>query len=268
MPADTHDASNKDVHGVLQTSESTAFLMWLLITVSAGIIMAQDSWLGLQQPRLSTVDATASFTKVLVIHAIWLLATLGFLGFTWFVRPTSAWKVHMVVGALTVLWTVGVLVWAFSDVERLEVSTWRCEVAPASDTVTPEFLESCSLAEMGSSIRLGGDIFLWSADDEHFWRWIVPGEGLSTLQAHWPSHVNAVYLATDAADATLISSAGDSVPGGKWSAGFNPAETRSLRIYFVEAGPTVPIDRATPDAFSHWNTTLGQLYHDRFKFAE
>lgn len=248
MVADIHDATDDGARAVLESSESTAFYIWLLITVSAGIIMAQDTWVSFQQPRLSTMDATAAFTKVLVIHAIWLVVTLGFMAFTWFIRPTSAWKIHLGMGALTVAWTVGVLVWGFTDAERLEVTTWRCETAPTSEVVTEEFLESCSLAEMGSTIRFGNDIFLWSADNEHYWRWIVPGEGMATLQTRWPSHVSGLYLASDTDGATLSSGAETSVPGGVWSAGFDPAHTRSLRIFFIETAPVLPIDPVPQEA--------------------
>lgn len=248
MSADMYDPAEDGAKAALESSESTAFYMWLLITVSAGIIMAQDTWVSMQQPRLSTVDATAAFTKVMVIHAIWLVVTLGFLVFTWFVRPTSAWKIHMVIGVVTVMWTAGVLVWAFQDVERLEVSTWRCESAPTALVTTDEFLDSCQLADTNTSIRLGGDIFLWSADNEHYWRWFVPGEGLATLQSRWPSQVIAMYLGAGGVDAELTAGAQDSVPGGNWSARFDPHESRELHIYFIESGPVVPPQTATPDA--------------------
>lgn len=268
MSTDTHDASESGAPVALESSESTTFYMWLLITVSAGIIMAQDSWVSLQQPRLGTVDATAAFTKVMVIHAIWLAVTIGFMIFTWLVRPTSAWRIHMVIGALTVVWTIGVLVWAFSDVERLNVSTWRCETAPTSNVATEDFLAGCERADIGSDIRLGGDIFLWSANDQQHWRWIVPGEGLSTLQTRWPSQVNAMYLSVDEPDAVLTSGAEDSVPGGNWSAGFTPSESRDLRIYFVEAAPVVPINNGTPDSHSITPIDTRLIFHERFKFFE
>lgn len=250
MPVDMHDSDEEGSKAALESSESTAFYMWLLITVSAGIIMAQDTWVSMQQPRLSTVDATAAFTKVMVIHAIWLVVTLGFLVFTWFIRPTSAWKIHIVIGIATVVWTAGVLVWAFQDVERLHVSTWQCESAPTSLVTTEDFLDTCHLADTNTSIRLGGDIFLWSADNEHYWRWIVPGEGLTTLQSRWPSPVIAIYLGTGGVDAELTAGSQDSIPGGNWSARFDPRESRELRIYFIESAPTVPLQTATPDAHS------------------
>lgn len=247
MSADTHDASQTDHGAEKEPNNSTAFYLWLIITVSAGIIMAQDSWIGLQQPRLGTIDATAAFTKVMVIHTIWLVVTIGFILFTWFKRPTSAWKLHLGIGALTVAWTIGVLTWAFSDVERLRVSTWLCETAPTSDVVTDTFLESCSRADMGGSVRLGGDIFLWSADDEHFWRWIVPGKDMTTLQTRWPSQVSAMYLAKTEVNATLHNGAENSVPGGQWSAGFDPNQTRDLNIFYIKSAPSIPIDFGTPD---------------------
>lgn len=268
MPADAHEPAEYDEQPLVEFSGSTAFYMWLLITVSAGIIMAQDTWVSLQQPRLNTVDATAAFTKILVIHAIWMVATIGFMVFTWWVKPTSAWKIHLVVGAATIIWTIGVLTWSFTDVERLHVTTWRCESAPTSDVVTEEFLSSCSQTDLGISIRLGGDIFLWSADDEDYWRWIVPGEGLSTLQTRWPSQVNAVYLANNDAGATLTAGSLDSVPGGKWSARFDPATSRDLRIFFVEAGPTVPFENGTPEPVNSASVDVRHLYHERFKFSE
>lgn len=268
MSADSRDPNENEKEPLVEGSESTAFYMWLLITVSAGIIMAQDTWVSLQQPRLSTVDATAAFTKLMVIHAIWLAITVGFMVFTWWVKPTSAWKIHLVVGAATVVWTMAVLVWSFTDVDRLHVSTWSCKSAPTSETVTEDFLDSCSRADMGISIRLGGDIFLWSADDEDYWRWIVPGEGLATLQTRWPSQVNAVYLATNEPEATLTAGSQDSVPGGNWSARFDPAEDRNLRIFFVEAAPTTPIDDGTPEPVSSVPFDSRQLYHERSKYAE
>lgn len=263
MPEDTHDAAEESVQGVLKTSESTGFFLWLLITVSAGIIMAQDSWVSLQQPRLSTVDATAAFTKVLVIHSLWLVATLLFIGFTAWVKPTSAWKIHLVVGALTLAWTVGVLAWSFSDVERLHVTTWRCESSPTETIVTDEFLNSCTPADMSTTIRLGGDIFLWSADDEHFWRWIVPGEGMSTLQTRWPSSVLAMYLASDEPGTVLTAGSMDSIPGGNWSARFEPGESRNLHIYYVEFTPDTPEQRSTPPTDSRVPTDTGRILHER-----
>lgn len=247
MLADTHDASQTNHGAEKEPNDSTAFYLWLIITVSAGIIMAQDSWISLQQPRLGTIDATAAFTKVMVIHAIWLVVTLGFIVLTWIRRPTTAWKIHLGIGALTVVWTISVLIWAFSDVERLQVSTWRCTSAPAADVVTDAFLASCTRADMGGSVRMGGDIFLWSADDEHFWRWIVPGEDMATLRTRWPSDISDMYLATTEDGATLRRGAEESVPGGQWSAGFDPNRTRDLNIFYIESGPTVPIDFGTPD---------------------
>lgn len=243
MPDEPQQNTEENTSG----GESTAFYMWLIITASAGIIMAQDTYVGLQQPRLGTMDATAAFTKVLVIHVIWMLVTLGFIGFTWAKRPTSAWKLHIAIGCVTVIWTVGVLISAFTNVERLTVSTWRCTTAPTSSTITEEFLDSCSLADMGSSIRMGGDIFLWSTNDENYWRWIVPGEGRATLQTRWPSQVSAVYLARDTDNAELSMGAEDSVPGGQWSAGFDPAVSRDLNIFYIEGTPVLPIESATPD---------------------
>lgn len=268
MSADAHDPAEYEEQPLVEASGSTAFYMWLLITVSAGIIMAQDTWVSMQQPRLNTVDATAAFTKVLVIHALWLVVTLGFIAFTLWKKPTSAWKIHLLVGSMTVIWTVGVLVYSFTDVERLHVSTWRCEAAPTSEVVSEEFLSSCSRADLGISIRLGGDIFFWSADDEDYWRWIVPGEGLATLQTRWPSQVTAVYLANNDAGATLTAGSQDSVPGGNWSARFDPAESRDLRLFFVETGPSVPIDNGTPEPVSSAPIDLRHLYHERFKFTK
>lgn len=265
MSADAHDPAEYDEQPV-ESSGSTAFYMWLLITVSAGIIMAQDSWVGMQQPRLGTVDATAAFTKILVIHAIWLAVTIGFLVFTVWVKPTTAWKVHLMVGVVTVIWTIGVLTWSFQDVERLRVSTFSCETAPTTNVITEEFLESCSRADMGINIRLGGDIFLWSADDENYWRWIVPGEGLATLQTRWPAHVNTVYLATNEDEAILTEGALDSVPGGNWSAKFRASEDLDLRLFFVESDTTTP-DKGTPEPISSVPIDLRHIYYERFKFT-
>lgn len=251
MAADTHDPVEDDARSIMQSSDSTAFYMWLLITVSAGIIMAQDTWVSVQQPRLNTTDATAAFTKVMVIHGIWLVATIAFLAFTWYVRPTSAWKVHIVVGVATMFWTIGVLVWSFNDVERLKVSTWICESSPTSDVVTEDFLNNCELADIGSTVRLGGDIFLWSTNDESYWRWIIPGEGLATLQTQWPSEVSAVYLGTNGDNQDLTEGALDSVPGGNWSARFDPQESLDLHIYFVEEPANPTQDDSTPEPVSH-----------------
>lgn len=267
MSADPYDPVENEDEPLLESSGSTGFFLWLLITLSAGIIMAQDTWLATQQPRLNTVDATAAFTKLMVIHAIWLLATIIFMAFTWWIRPTTAWKVHLVIGAATVIWTIGVLTWAFTDVDQLHVTTWRCAEAPTSDMVTQDFLDSCTRADMGMDIRLGGDIFLWSADDERHWRWIVPGEGFSTLQTRWPNQVNSLYLASNAPDAPLTSGSQDSVPGGNWSARFDPHETRNLRIFFIESGPGVPIDNGTPEPVSSMPNDMRQIYHERFKFS-
>ena len=260
MPTDTRDPAEDGIKAVLASSESTAFYMWLLITVSAGIIMAQATYLGFQQPRLSTVDATAAFTKMMVIHAIWLVVTIGFLIFTWYARPTEAWKIHIAVGAVTVVWTVSVLVWSFSDVERLQVSTWRCESSPTEMIVTDDFLDSCTLADTTTNLRLGGDIFLWSADDEHFWRWIVPGEGLATLQTKWPSQTSALYLSSDEAGAEITAGAEDSVPGGNWSVKFDPQETHELRIYFIENGPAIPVEPGTPLPISFMPHDTERMY--------
>ena len=239
-------ASEQTAHSALQDSESTAFHIWLLITVSAGIIMAQDTWLSLKQPRLGTMDATASFTKVLVIHALWFLISLAFFVFTWKIRPTSAWRVHIVAAILGCVWTIGVLVSAFTAVETLRVSTWTCTSVPSGTTVTREFLDSCSRTEAGDTIRMGGNIFLWSFDDKHYWRWIVPAENMVTLQTRWPSNVSAIYLATNAADADLSAGSSESVPGGTWSAGFDPLEERTLRIFYVVPPATDPTDIGTP----------------------
>lgn len=265
MSATSHDPAEEGARKAMESSDSTAFYMWLLITVSAGIIMAQDTWVSVQQPRLSTVDATAAFTKVMVIHSIWLVVTIGFLAFTWYIRPTSAWKIHIVVGAATVIWTIGVLVWAFTDVERLQVSTWQCDSAPTEAIATSDFLDSCTLIDSDTSIRLGGDIFLWSADNEHYWRWIVPGEGLATLQTRWPSQASAIYLSIDEVDAELTAGSQDSVPGGKWSARFDPHESRQLRIYFIEAVPLTPLETATPDAISFMPYDTEHFYDERIK---
>ncbi len=268
MSAVSHEPDENEDPPTLESSGSTGFYLWLLITLSVGVIMAQDTWLSLQQPRLSTVDATAAFTKAMVIHAIWLVATIGFMAFTWWIRPTSAWKVHLVIGTLTVLWTTGVLIWSFIDVDQLHVTTFHCDEAPNAQTVTEEFLASCSRADMGADIRLGGDIFLWSADDEHHWRWIVPGEGLSTLQTRWPSRVNSLYLASSDPDASLTAGSQESVPGGNWSAQFDPNETRNLRIFFVEAEPGAPIDIGTPEPISSGPHDMRQILYARSEFPE
>jgi uncharacterized membrane protein len=242
----SHDASQESAPAVLEANESTAFHIWLLITVSAGIIMAQDTWLSLRAPRLGTMDATASFTKVLVIHGLWFLVSLGFLLFSWKFRTTTAWKLHIVVAALACVWTIGVMVNAFADSETLRVSTWRCDAAPTESVVTEEFLDTCHLNNTTGSIRMGGDIFLWSLNDKNFFRWIVPGENLVTLQTRWPSQVAGIYLAVDEEDAPLTSGSAESVPGGTWSAGFDPQTQRDLNIFYVDTPSIQPEDHATP----------------------
>lgn len=230
----------------LKNSESTAFHMWLLITVSSGIIMAQDTWISLQQPRLGTMDATASFTKVLVIHSLWLIVSIAFLIFTWKYRPTSAWRVHVVAAILAIFWTSGVLMNAFAGVETLRVSTWQCHDMPTESTVTEQFLESCKLSDSGSTIRMGGDIFLWSINDKHYWRWIVPGENMVTLQTRWPANVSAIFMASPGENAILNSGSSESIPGGTWSAGFDPRENRELRLFFIDSTSEVPPALGTP----------------------
>ena len=236
----------QSIESPLRDSESTAFHMWLLITVSSGIIMAQDTWLSLRQPRLGTMDATASFTKVIVIHALWLLVSLAFLIFSWKIRPTSAWRVHIVASALAIIWTAGVLVNAFAGAETLRVSTWRCTTMPAGETTTEEFLASCNLTDAGSSLSMGNDIFLWSIDDEHYWRWIIPGENMVTLQTRWPSDVNAIYLAREGTDMPLVAGSSESVPGGTWSAAFHPGEDRDLHVYYIDSPAPPPEEIGTP----------------------
>ena len=240
------DASQQSADSALDSNISTGFHIWLLITVSAGIIMAQDTWLSVRSPRLGTMDATASFTKVLVIHSLWFLISLGFLLFTWKFKPSSAWKLHMVVAFMACIWTLGVLVTTFQDTETLRVSTWRCESSPTGITADAEFLEGCELNNTSGSIRMGGDIFLWSLDDKNFFRWIVPGENLVTLQTRWPSQVAGIYLAANEEDASLVAGSAESVPGGTWSAGFDPVKNRDLNIYFVDAPAVPPPDIATP----------------------
>ena len=267
MSADLHEASPEGDGTVPESGESTAFYIWLLVTVSAGIIMAQDSWVSLQQPRLNTADATAAFTKVLVIHGIWLLVTLGFMGYTWFARPTSAWRIHLVVGLFTVIWTIAVLVWSFGDVDRLEVTTWRCERAPAGNVATQEFLDTCDLTDEGSTIRMGGDIYLWSADNKHHWRWIVPGEGMATLQTRWPTRASALLFSTGGEGAPVLTGAETSIPGGIWSVGFNPQTDRVLRIYYIQASPSQPLAPASPETHSFRPTMREMMFNERFRYA-
>lgn len=249
----TNDASESiaqsTLHAIkspLHTSESTAFHIWLLITVSSGIIMAQDTWLSLQQPRLGTMDATATFTKVLVIHALWLFVSLVFLVFSWKIRPTTAWRVHIVASILAICWTIGVLVYAFAGAETLRVSTWRCESMPTGETVTGAFLETCDLTESGGFLRMGSNIYLWTIDDKNYWRWIVPAENMVTLQTRWPADVSAIYLARAGDDSMLVAGSSESVPGGTWSAGFDPRKDRKLHVYYIDSGAMPPGEIATP----------------------
>ncbi len=250
MTDDAYDSMDQSpmqsIESPLRASESTAFHMWLLITVSSGIIMAQDTWLSLRQPRLGTMDATASFTKVIVIHTLWLLVSVAFLLVSWKIRPTSAWRVHVVASALAIAWTTGVLVTAFADAETLRVSTWRCTTMPSEETTTEAFLATCDLTDSGSSLRMGGDIFLWSIDDKNYWRWIVPGENLVTLQTRWPSDVSAMYLAREGMGMPLAAGSSESVPGGTWSAAFNPGEDRDLHLYYIDSSAEPPEEIGTP----------------------
>jgi hypothetical protein len=236
----------QSIESPLRDSESTAFHMWLLITISSGLIMAQDTWLSLRQPRLGTMDATASFTKVIVIHALWFLVSLGFLVFSWKIRPTSAWRVHIVASVLAIAWTAGVLVNAFAGAETLRVSTWRCTTMPSEETTTAAFLDTCDLTDSGSSIRMGGDIFLWSIDDKNYWRWIVSGKNMVTLQTRWPSDVSAMYLAREGTDMPLVAGSSESVPGGTWSAAFDPGRDRNLHVYYIDSAASPPEEIGTP----------------------
>lgn len=247
----------QSIESPLRASESTAFHMWLLITVSSGIIMAQDTWLSLRQPRLGTMDATASFTKVIVIHALWLLVSLVFLVFSWKIRPTSAWRVHIGASILAIVWTTGVLVNAFAGAETLRVSTWRCTAMPTGETTTEPFLSTCDLTDSGNTLRMGGDIFLWSIDDKNYWRWIVPGENLVTLQTRWPSDVSAIYLAREGTDMPLVAGSSESVPGGTWSAAFNPARDRDLHVYYVDSAALPPEQIGTPQPHELQRPTNG-----------
>jgi hypothetical protein len=239
-------STHQSIDSPLRGSESTAFHMWLLITVSSGIIMAQDTWLSLRQPRLGTMDATASFTKVIVIHGLWLLVSLAFLVFSWKIRPTSAWRVHIVASALAIAWTAAVLVNAFTGAETLRASTWRCTTMPSGETTTEAFLATCELTDSGSSLRMGGDIFLWSIDDKNYWRWIVPRENMVTLQTRWPSDVSAMYLAREGTDMPLVAGSSESVPGGTWSAPFDPRKERNLHIYYIDSAAEPPEEIGTP----------------------
>ncbi len=240
---------------VLQSSESTAFYLWLLITFSAGIIMAQDSWYARNHPRLDTGNLTATFTKVLVIHALWFIISAAFVLFSWYFKPSPAWKLHIVVGIAACLWTLGVVVWSARDVERLQVTTWACDTAPSSQIATDEFLDSCSQVETRSVIRMGSDIYLWSLDDTHFWRWIVPGGGKETLRTHWRDDVSAIYLATTEQNAPLVAGSTESAPGGSWSAGFDPQEQTEFRIIFVRD------DSASHTTGSRLATMLRTFHH-------
>lgn len=244
MERAVHEPSEQPIKAILRASDSTAFYVWFIITLSAGVIMAQDTWSSWQQPRTGTADATATFTKVLVIHALWLFVSIIFVFFTWRFRPTSAWRWHLVIGAVTCVWTIGVLVYAFTDVKRVRVTTWVCTSSPQTTMVTDDFLASCKLADSDSTIRMGSNIYFWSADDKHYWRWIVLGDDTETVQMSWPQGVDAIYLAAEGDNATLDPGADESIPGGTWSASFDPAQERSFRLFTIEhANPS-----ATPEA--------------------
>lgn len=244
--AAVHDSTEQPVQTTLRSSGSTSFYLWVLITFSSGIVMAQDTWYNSRHPRFGTEDATATFTKVLVIHSVWLAVSLGFVIFAWLFRPTAAWKLHIAVGLLACFWTAGVLVFAFNDVERLQVSTWKCTSAPTEPTLTDEFLATCSLVDTDRTIRMGSNIYLWSPDDKHFWRWIVPGDDRVTLQTQWSTAVTGIYMSSATDGAELLSGSTDSMPGKIWSASFDPHRDRSFRLFFIEAGDAENPGVATP----------------------
>lgn len=241
-----HEPSEQPIKAILRASDSTAFYVWSIITFSAAVIMAQDTWSSWQQPRTGTADATATFTKVLVIHALWLFVSIIFVVFTWRLRPTSAWRIHIVIGALACIWTIGVLVYAFADVERVRVTTWVCPDPPASTTVTEEFLDTCDVADADSTIRMGSNIYFWSIDDRHYWRWIVPGDDTETIQMAWPHDIDAIFLAAEGDNAVLDAGSVDSTRGGNWSAVFDPSEERSFRLFIIEGSQSTATPEATP----------------------
>lgn len=245
---------------MLRESQNTALLVWLLISLSAALIMAQDTVAGWNNPRLNTADATAEFTKILVIHSLWLVTSLAFLVFTIYFKPTRLWLLHVIVTVLVIIWTVGVIAWAFRDVERLTISTWSCSAAPTSEHVDEEFLSTCELTNSYSDIRMGRDIFMWSIDDKHHWRWIVPGQGRATLQTPWPIDTNGLYLAANEPNAELMHQSEDSNVGGVWSSSFNPQVTTDLNLFYVDSDdePEAP---ATPE------TSKDHSYHARFRAA-
>lgn len=244
---DGHNHTN-DTAGPLDDSLKTVFWLWLLFCFSAVIVMAQDTIVGWNTPRLNTSNATAEFTKILVIHGLWLLASVAFVSFAFWSRPARFWYVYAAFGIAVVAWTVGVIVWASGDAKTMRVSVWRCAAAPVENQVTIEFLDTCESANAYSDLRLDRNIYLWSFDDVHHWRWIVPGEGDATLQTVWPSHIDAVYLAPDRIGAEFLPVQPDATIGGTWGASFNPQEDTNLRLFYINAtGTSVP--EATPDEF-------------------
>lgn len=93
---------------------------------------------------------------------------------------------------------------------------------------------------------MDSDSYLWSVDDCHFWRWIVHGEGMATIQTRWPNDVSSMYLATDSSDVYLMPGGEDSMRGNTWSARFYPHEPRKLRIFYIELPSGVTDTVGTP----------------------
>lgn len=234
---------------MFRESQNTALLVWLLISLSAALIMAQDTVAGWNNPRLNTTDATAEFTKILVIHSLWAVTTVVFLIFTFYFKPTKWWLLHTILAALVLFWAIGVIAWSFRDVDRLTISTWSCTAAPTSDHVDEEFLSTCELTNAYSDIRLGQDIFMWSIDDKHHWRWIVPGQGRASLQTPWPIDANGIYLAANEPNAELMHQAEDSAVGEVWRSSFNPQQSTDLNLFYIDsADESDAEDDSTPEA--------------------
>lgn len=243
-PDTTADAATTQLRDTIKDGQNTALLIWLLISVSAAVIMAQDTVAGWETPRLSTLDATAKFTKILVIHGLWLLTTLGFIATTIFAKPTRLWRLHVVAGAVIAVWTVAVMIWAASDVRMFSITTWSCTEIPTTEYVTDEFRSSCKETDAYSDIHLGPNIYMWSMDDSHFWRWIVPGEGRTTVETKWPQRTQDMYMSSTDNGAFMQPSL-DSNRGGMWIGNFDPEEHRSLNLYYIEVEQPAD-DAATP----------------------
>lgn len=244
-PEKNPEAPATQVKAAIKETQNTALVMFLLLSTSAAVIMAQDTLVNWNTPRLSTIDATAQFTKTVVIHGLWFLTCMVFIVINWFAKPTRLWKLHIVFGVIVAAWTAAVIIVASADTHRLTLTTWTCSEAPASNEVTEEFLESCTLRDAYADILLGPNIYLWSVNDANHWRWIVAGQGRATIQTRWPSSASAMFMAPNTENATFLHESVDATRGGTWVGSFDPQEHHHLNLYYIEADDT-DLTPATP----------------------